>query len=197
VKKTFFKGAQAEPADLALFHLAKPVPWYSSILPDSFEGAPGRGLKGEQVFLAGFGKTAKLRQDGLGWQPLEGSQGTLRVAANTIDFEEINRYDLGKRGEHKWRSSRCLAYDLDSPSDPSQSTLGGPAIQGEGGIADKDSGGGWFVKRNGRVILVAVSCTVGRVSASKPTAYCYGGVGFGVHLAHYMPWIRSVTGLKL
>jgi hypothetical protein len=104
---------------------------------------------------------------------------------------------LGKGDEHKWRSSHCLAYDIDCASDPLQSTLGGPAVEGEGGIADKDSGGGWFVRRNGKMMLVAVSCTVGRVSASKPTAYCYGGVGFGVHLTPYLGWIKSVTGLRL
>jgi hypothetical protein len=190
-KKIQYKEG-AEPADLALFYIPETIKYYSPIADQSFDR-----LHDQTVSLVGYGKTCKLRADGKGWQPVEGSEGKrLRVATNTIDKEVTDRYNLGTDADPKWHTSETLVYDLDKPGDPSFSTLGTKITPNEGGIADKDSGGGWFVKVNGKQELVAVSATVGRVaSTNMPSAYCYGGLGFGVYLTPYNAWIYKQTGL--
>lgn len=194
-KKIFFKTDQGEPADLAIYKLASPVPDHSAILYAPFDGA-SNALKGQTVYLVGYGETCRLRSDGKGWEPVKGSTGVKRVATNTIDHEIPDRINFGTDAAPKWHTSQALVYDIDDPSDPKKSTLGTKITKEEGGVADKDSGGGWFVKVNGKEELVAVSESVGRiVSMNLPSPYCYGGLGFGIHLQPYKAWIeKTISG---
>lgn len=195
VQKVIPKSESGEPADLALYKLGKPVPDFAKTAFLPFEDSKV-GLKNRTVFLVGYGRTAVLRSDGLGWEPVKGSEGIRRVSANRIDTVGTERYKIGSALDPKWKSTICLGYDLDKPGDPSRSTLGTVINSPEGGIAAKDSGGGWFVSVNGKDCLVAISATVGRLQGSGlPTDYSYGAQGFGVHLAAYREWIHSVTGL--
>jgi len=188
-KKIQYKEG-AEPADLALFYIPETIKYYSPLSEQSFDQ-----LKGQTVSLVGYGETCKLRPDGKGWQPVKGSEGTRRMATNTIDKEITNRYNLGSDADPKWHSSETLVYDIDQPGHPEKSTLGTKITKQEGGIAAKDSGGGWFVNVNGEPQLVAISATVGRVvSAGMTSPYCYGGLGFGVYLRPYRAWIKQQTG---
>lgn len=198
VQKIIHKASPGEPADLAMYRLGKPVPDYAQILLAPFEGAlPATSLKGRTVYIVGYGRTAKPRADGKGWEPIQGSEGTRRVATNTIDYTEVDRYNIGSADQPKWKSSASLVYDLDKPGDPSFSTLGTATTPDEGGVGAKDSGGGWFVKVNGKNYLVAISASVGRLAGSKPTSdYGYGALGFGVHLTPYRNWIYRITQLQ-
>lgn len=177
--------AKEQSADLALYKLGSPVPDFARLL-----FAPFEDLKNKNVSLVGYGRTAKLRADGLGWEPVNGSEGVRRVASNRIDQASTQRYNIGSESDPKWKTTVCLSYDLDKPGDPSSNKT-------EGGVAAKDSGGGWFVSIKNQSYLVAVSATVGRLRGSNlPTDYCYGAQGFGVYLAPYKDWIYSVTGLQ-
>lgn len=185
--------------DLALFKLSKPVPTYAEVLLRPFAGQ--NGLKGLHVYLAGYGNAAKRRDDGLGWQPIGGTNGKLRLAVNTIDAEQLSRYKVGSNGKEV--SNPALVYDLDPPRGKPMSTTSGkyntlgagPAI-GEGGVAGRDSGGGWFTFSGGHLKLIAVTASVSVAPGSKmPTPYCFGGLGFGIHLLPYKGWIYQVTGL--
>ena len=197
-KKTIHKVTTGEPADLALYKLSKPVTAYMPILFAPYDSATGGiELKGRTAFLVGFGRTAKLRGDGIGWDPVTGSEGVKRVATNRLDRVSTERYNIGTDLDPKYKSTVCLGYDIDKPGDPSFSTLGSLFSDSEGGAAARDSGGGWFVNVGGANYLVAVSATVGRPENSLlPTDYSYGAMGFGVHLYNYRGWIRSVTGMQ-
>ena len=198
IKKIAFKADAGEPADLALYSLDRPVKDYSPILLAPFDsGGKGFELKGKTVSLVGYGETEKPRADGTGWEPVKDSEGVRRVATNTIDYTEVDRYNIGKPDDPKWKSSAMLVYDLDKPGDSSYSSLGGGATAHEGGMAGHDSGGGWFVTVDGKDFLVAVCASVGRPAESKATSnYGYGAVGFGVHLTPYRAWIEQNTGVK-
>ena len=197
VQKIIHKAAGGEPADLALYRLGKPVPVYAPILLAPFEGqSSATSLKGHTVYIVGYGRTAKPKANGTGWEPVQNSEGIRRMATNTIDYTEIDRYNIGSADQPKWKSSACLVYDLDKPGDPSFSSLGTAITPDEGGVGAKDSGGGWFVKVNGKSYLVAISASVGRLAGSKATSdYGYGALGFGVHLTPYRNWIHQVTQL--
>ncbi|MEA2551985.1 MAG: hypothetical protein QOJ65_161 [Fimbriimonadaceae bacterium] len=195
LQKIIHKVSEGEPADLALYKLGKPVPAYTRVLLAPFEGASVK-LNKRTVLLVGYGRNATLRPDGLGWLPTAGTEGVKRVATNTIDLADTERYNIGSETTPRWKSSVCLAYDLDKPGDPSFSTLGTAITDKEGGVAAKDSGGGWFVSYGGQTLLVAVSCTVGKPKDSTlPSDYCYGAMGFGIHLYAYRDWIYANTGL--
>ncbi len=198
VQKIIHKAFTGEPADLAMYRLGKPVPVYAQILLAPFEcPSPAGSLKGHTVYIVGYGRTARPRSDGNGWEPEQGSEGVRRMATNTIDYTEVDRYNIGSADQPKWKSSACLVYDLDKPGDPSFSTLGSAITPDEGGVGAKDSGGGWFVKVNGKSYLVAISASVGRLQGSKATSdYGYGALGFGVHLTPYRGWIYGVTKLS-
>lgn len=197
-KKTIHRLDSGEPADIALYKLSKPVSTYAPILFAPYNSSTGgTDLKGRTAFLVGFGRTARLRADGIGWEPAAGTEGIKRVATNRIDRVSTERYNIGTDTDPKFKSTVCLGYDLDKPGDPSFSTLGSLFSDREGGVAAKDSGGGWFVNVGGKDYLVAVSATVGRPKDSPlPTDYSYGAMGFGVHLYNYRGWIRNVTGLN-
>ena len=196
-QKIIHKATGGEPADLAMYHLGKPVPVYSPILLAPFEGSSAAGsLKGHTVYIVGYGRTAKPKADGTGWDPVPGSEGVRRMATNTMDYTEIDRHNIGSTDQPKWKSSACLVYDLDKSGDPSYSTLGTATTPDEGGVGAKDSGGGWFVKVDGKNYLVAISASVGRLQGSKASSdYGFGALGFGVHLTPYRNWIYQVTQL--
>lgn len=195
VQKVVYKASEGEPADLVLFKLGQPVSDFTPVLLAPFQSnSKVAGLKGRTVYLVGYGQTARLRDDGMGWQPRPGTEGTRRVATNTIDYTEVDRYNIGKPDDPKWKSSECLVYDLDKPDDKSFSTLGSDITPDEGGVAAKDSGGGWFISQKGQSYLVAISATVGRIAGSRATSdFGFGAVGSGIHLAPYRGWIYSVT----
>ena len=197
-EKVVYKASESEPADLALYKLAEPVPSFSPIMLAPFEAkSAAAGLKGRTVYLVGYGQTAQPRSDGMGWKLVPDSQGVRRVATNTIDYTEVDRYNIGKPDDPKWKSSDCLVYDLDKPGDPSFSTLGTAITPNEGGVGPKDSGGGWFVKQGSKEFLVAVTATVGHLADSKATSdYGYGAIGTGVHLTPYRQWIEHVAHVR-
>jgi hypothetical protein len=169
--------------DLALFKLTEPIKYKATLLL-----APYKDLKGKVVQLVGYGNDAKKRSDGLGWQPIGGTAGKLRVANNVID-------DLRAPNS---LAQQALMYDLDPPKASSPNSLGGKAIRGEGGVAGHDSGGGWFITVDKQPRLVAISDSVSTaIGSDMPTPYCYGGLGYGIYLAPYRGWINRVTGLNL
>jgi hypothetical protein len=188
-KKVFHKVDKGESADLALYHLTKPVPIHADILAKQVKKPDG--ASGPKVYIVGYGKTAKLRADGNGWEPIEGSQGKRRVAMNTIDMAKENRMNFGTADQPKWKTSACVLYDLDKPGDSATNFCGGGAIEHEGGMADKDSGCGWFVEQAGQMKLVAVGESVARTNTTQLTSYCYGSVGLGVYLPAYADWISA------
>ena len=194
-KKIFYKTSQGEPADLALFYIPETIKYYSPILFAPFDSGPN-ALKNQTVSLVGYGETCRLRADSKGWQPVKNTAGVKRIATNTIDKEITDRYNLGTDVNPKWHSSETLVYDIDQPGNPKVSTLGNKITKNEGGVADKDSGGGWFLNVGGQQKLVALSATVGRVTNLKmDSPYCYGGLGFGIYLTPYRDWIHEQTGL--
>jgi hypothetical protein len=162
-----------------------------------FNGPQGTiKLKGRTAVLVGYGRTATLRPDGLGWTQVNGSNGVKRSATNTIDDERAIDTNIGTTQAPKIKHSEALVYDLDKPGDPSKSTLGTTITDREGGIATLDSGGAWFVLINNQVELVGISESVGLPAGSTlPDPYRFGGQGFGVYVFNYKSWIFNVTGL--
>jgi hypothetical protein len=186
-KKIIHKAASGEPADLALYKLEGKA---SHTVQVASLGFPQ--LKNEVVYLAGYGQTATERPDGKGWEPVKGSEGTLRIATNRIDLSDAFRSNIGSQSTPRWKSTRSLAYDLDKPGSASFSTVGTAESPNEGGVGAKDSGGGWFINKGGKFQLVAVSLAVAAPpNRGIPNKYGYGAVGIGVDLSAYREWING------
>jgi len=194
IKKITIKLKDGESPDLALYQLAKPVPYQAEFLNRPLKTAEIKN--GAEISIVGYGNTATLRGDGKGWDPAKGSEGVRRVATNRIDLAEEDRYNIGTAASPKWKTSDAIAYDLDKPGDDSFSSLGGGATSKEGGMGAKDSGGGWFINDNGKPKLVAVGASVGLLKGAMTSPYRYGGIGFGVYLWSYRDWIGKTAGLK-
>lgn len=186
-RKVVYKARSGDNADLALFHLSKAAKYIAPVLAAKSDPI------GEAVWLVGYGQTATIRPDGRGWKPIGGSEGVRRAAHNRIDQRMRVRSNLGSTQQPKWVSQISLVYDLDNPEDSTMSTIGSDEGSNDGGLAAKDSGGGWFVRSGRREYLVAISSNVGIPAGSQvPDKYAFGAWGFGIELSPYRAWIDAV-----
>lgn len=113
--------------DLLIFRVNGTLPTWSPILVDD--------IVGETVSVVGFGSTGVLRTDGTGYNNI-GNAGIRRVAPTTVDFAA--NVDLGPLGL-------------------SQSYLSLLRRAGDAALGGGDSGGGWFLERNGIQYLAGVN----------------------------------------
>ncbi len=113
--------------DLLLFRINGTLPNWSPVLVDN--------IVGETVTVVGFGSTGVLRTDGSGYNNI-GNAGIRRAAPTTVDFTE--NVDLGGLGF-------------------SQSYLSLLRRAGDAALGSGDSGGGWFVERNGVQYLAGIN----------------------------------------
>ena len=175
-------------ADLALWKLTTPVPYYTPIAYRPYTGT--NALQGEIVKFVGYGST--MNQGARGWIWQSNSFGTKRSAFNTLDGYLANT--LVNYGSYT-RTTDYIAYDIDAPNFEAPINLwGGTAVPGEGGIADMDSGCGWYVNENGVWKLIAVSSIVGYYSGMGITNnYQWGAFGAGTHLNPYKSWIQATA----
>jgi len=130
---TAVAGSQRTTAngDLLLFRVNGTLPFWSKILADD--------IVGETVTMVGFGSTGVLRTDNSGYNNI-GNNGIRRAASASVDLAET--VDLGGLGL-------------------SQSYLSLLSTPGEGALASRDSGGGWFVERNGVQYLSGINSFIG------------------------------------
>lgn len=183
-QKFYHSGVQN--ADLALWKLATPVPAWSPVAWPDFV----TGLQGQTVTFVGYGVTANQAQSG--WSILNGTNGVKRASVNVID--QLMQGITVNYGTYT-RTTDYIAYDLDDPAGQvTTNTWGGPAIQGEGGIASLDSGCPWFQNVNGTQKVVAVSSIVGYFSGSGVTSnFQYGAWGAGTFLTSYKSWMQTTA----
>lgn len=113
--------------DLLIFRIDGTLPSWSQVLVDD--------VVGETVSVVGFGSTGVLRTDGSGYNNI-GNAGIRRVAPTTVDF--------------------TANVDLDTLGF-SQSYLSLLRRAGDAALGGGDSGGGWFVERNGTQYLAGIN----------------------------------------
>jgi len=174
-------------ADLVLLQLDGKVPNPSSLGFLEFDQ-----LKGKEVKIVGCGRGGSLAGDGFVTEA--GSERERRSAMNTIDGTQPMQINFGTPGSPKIFTSQVLLYDIDGDSVPERNVMGSAKpVAGEGGHADRDSGGGWFVKRDGEWKLVALCAYVHTGNAKAK--YGFGSIGSAVYLNVYKDWIkRTISG---
>lgn len=175
-------------ADLALWKMTAQIPSYAPVSYRPFSGASG--LQGQTTRFVGFGVTAQQLQNS--WNPIAGSFGVKRSAVNVIDFEWPAFFvNFGSYT----RTTDYILFDLDDPAGANpNNTYGGPAIPGEGGIAEKDSGSPWFVSEGGLDRIVAVSSVIGHYNGGGVTnPLQYGAWACGTHLFPYKSWMQQTA----
>jgi hypothetical protein len=176
-------------ADIRLVKLSASVPAWTPIWHEPLGKGDSPRLS-EKVWLVGFGDMGVLRQDGGGYVA-QARDGNRHSAVNMVDGLAFIRFS---ESQTPW-----LTYftELDDPN--GGTGFFGPygSIPGEGGVASGDSGGGFFVKRNGKFYLV------GTISARGPapnggTNWDWGARSFATVLS--VPtvrlWIETTMGLR-
>lgn len=184
-------GSQTEPtgADLKLVQVTPAIPANQQASIGWADWTGANGISGRQVAIVGCGRSAT--QIATGWSPTTGTEGTKRVALNTLDWASTQTLTIS--GTPK--TSLHLFYDIDQPNNSSNPwSLGGPAVRYEGGLGYLDSGGGMFI-RHGGWALVAINNAVWGVGGTATTGtYDFGDAGSGVAIYPYKSWIQSVIG---
>ncbi len=176
-------------ADLRLLKLATNVPSWTPIL---YEGtSKGKTLQfSEKVTISGFGETGTVRPDGGGYTqgPIDGKR---HRTVNMIEGTVTISFQM-------WPGMTWLTYYVENDNPSTSSGLYGPHgwIPGEGGVGSGDSGGGWFLKRNGKWGLIAV--TSSRGAPPGGTVWDYGGVSFGTCLSvlKVRNWVERTMGVR-
>ena len=154
---------------------------------DSIAGGVG-GTNGTLVSIVGSG----AHSSGIGVAP----GGYARyVATNTVD----DLIDV-KFGAPYNEESVSYLYDLDDGTATHNVTGSQLATANEGGVADHDSGGGWFVKTGSALpMVIAVSSGVDSqfdfTQTGSSNYYDAGGIGVGADLGYYSSFIRQTTGV--
>lgn len=175
--------------DLAVYRVQGPLKYAMPIAFRPFSG--GNGLSGLVTKLVGWGRTG-VRNGNTGWTIQGGTENVKRSGPNVIDafFPDV-QVQVGQN----IKTSDCLAYDLDDPQGQNPiNVLGGASVAGEGGVANFDSGGGWFVMDGGLWRLVANSAYVGTLEGSGVQGnFDFGAVGLGIYLNSYRAWIEATV----
>ncbi len=155
----------------------------------------GSAPLGSKVTLVGYGKTGSI-----GANPSGASNPNREryIAHNNVD-EIYYDVSLSVNGPE----FAAYAYDLDNAATGAGDVnfIGSnAALSDEGGIADQDSGSGWFYEVGGRARLIAVSSGVGSTNTvtgfGTNSPYEYGDVGVGAALDPYKAWIFNTTNVQ-
>lgn len=167
-------------ADIRLIKLSSPVPSWSPIFYEDISKG-GTALLSEKVTIVGYGDQATVRPDGGGYV-YQGKDGNRHKTYNMIDGTTSIRFS---ESQTPW-----LCYFVENDNPQTATGLYGPWgwIPGEGGLASGDSGGGFFIKRNGKLFLVGVNSARG-AAPNGGTVWDYGGVSFATCLS--VPTVRA------
>jgi hypothetical protein len=151
---------------------------------------------GKDVTMVGYGLSATLRSDSIGYQNPT-SSGTRRAATN----KAAHSIFVSGGGIEFWALEADLDTHLGStPSPFNRDQFGdGTATSNEGGLQGGDSGGGWFIDDGGVMKLAGVNSYIdhptmpGGFTGDPFMAFGYGIMG-AVDLTRqeYRDWINSV-----
>lgn len=162
--------------DLAVVRLSSQlpfgVPWYR-IYP---RPAPARAV----LTLVGYGAGG----DGVRGVTIGGSPSVRRVGRNVLDQAVRDNAGSG--------AFEVYLFDFDGP-DAATNRMGGPSLGNnvEATLAGGDSGSPAFLlAAAGPAWLVGINTFVG---PQGPAREVFGGIGGGVLLYSYLPWIESVV----
>jgi hypothetical protein len=170
-------------ADLVLLKVKETIPTFAYLGFIEFED-----LKGKKVKIVGCGRSGGRVTEGFSTQP--GTEGGRQSAMNTIDAIQETKLNWGTPADPKVFTSQVLMYDIDGEGMPERNVMGSAKpVNGEGGHADKDSGGGWFVNTGKDWKLVALCAYVNTAKANAK--YGYGSVGSAVYLNPHKDWITK------
>ncbi len=147
----------------------------------------GNAETGAQIVLGGFGAGIDLEKSGRfnnGYAWDNAGNANLRWATNTVDGKIQNVRSGGK-------VSSIITADFDAMGRVD-------ATVAEGAIARHDSGGGWFIKKDGKWQLAGLSRCVKRVGESLYVDDTHNGTYTGyfdaVRISDYAGWISGITG---
>lgn len=169
--------------DLALVQLDRPVPNIRPAMRYHGEDEVGRTLTKVGYGVAGDGKNGLKRA---GTPVRSGSNNVIDAAGAKLGKVEVN--------------TRVLLFDFDDPDKPSSNQLGDASpLDLEGGVSIGDSGGGWFIKDDGKWKLVAITSrripSSGDLNDDQSQAdLYYGAIGLGIRVSTANNWIDEVIG---
>lgn len=174
--------AHSDGVDLALIELDRRV---VNVPPASLYR--GEHEVGKTVSIVGDGATA------------DGKAGlTVPITLERRGFHNTIDAAGGNLGDVKL-TDRVLLFDFDAPDNAAGNQLGdAKSLDMEGGITKGDSGGGWFIKVDGKWQLVAItsrrlppSGNFDDATARKADLY-YGAIGVGTRVSTANDWIDEV-----
>ena len=154
------------------------------------------GANGTTVSLVGYGDRSPAIGTAAGANPTRvgnDSQTGRYVATNSVDLLMSGTFD----GTNTWAA---YTFDLDDNTAAHNITGSMVGTASEGGIANGDSGGGWFVNAGGPLpVIVAVSSGIGSQqnfnNQNGGDNFVAGAFGIGVDLGYYATAITRTTGV--
>jgi len=158
-----WNGDAGHGYDLALIHLSDPVAGIEAArLTGDLVGV------GEIATVVGFGET------GTGLTGSVLPRGTKRAGQNLID----------STADSIGLPESIFLADFDNPTPP-----GSGALDLEYMLAPGDSGGGWFLERNGQTVLVGISSFIFARDGNADSDY--GDSMAATRVADYLSWIED------
>lgn len=170
--------------DLAIIHLAKPIPEGVTI-PHILPLVPKNPIR---LTLVGYGGSGF----GTTGVSIGGNANIKRIGYNMLDV-------ITDKIDQSGHTSRFFLYDFDSPF--GNGDTGGPSLgnETESIVSSGDSGSPAYAEIGGQLWLVGINTFVNPPAGTKTITYTFGHTGGGMLLSdpRFIQWIEQVTGLNI